>query len=60
MCASYCVELLLIVQDWQGSGVVVVSGVIEIEGCVPAKFIRIIFRDRCFTALEIRLRDRHK
>lgn len=44
--AAYRVELLLIVQDWQGFGVVVVSGLVEIERCVPAEIIRMVFRDR--------------
>jgi len=58
--AAYCVELLLIVQNWQGFAVVVVSGLVEIEGCVPAEIIRIFFRGRAFTTIDVRCRDRQK
>ena len=44
-------------EDWQRLSRILVRGIIEIERCVPAESVRIVFRDRRFIPFDIRLRD---
>ena len=58
--AAYRVELLLVVQDWQGLDVAIL-GLVEVKGGIPSKFLRVVLGGRTVRpAHGFRFRHRQK